>query len=280
MENTTRTVYGSYLQTCILMKLPFIMKENTTLNEKFGIQAGIAPGSADVPGMRYFGVGNGGHKMSVGAGGIAIPEIVQHKGTDAALYNHLPFVLREETNDLDATARANYGLRRIETHGNKRYVAYYLKRLGLSTVVPAMEYTTVRDGASTVTAFVPDSSNLNPTPPTLSSSGVNVVSGDYVAATAKVEIALSASDVEELLNVAKVIYDDEAYAIISEVSLVSGVDKVVSSPAVGNTVINFNEVIAAQVVSHVNAFHPMKYANGGTSMLLDIGNSEALFNLV
>lgn len=279
MQNSIRTVYGSLLQTCVLLKLPFSLVDNTTLNEKFAIQAGVAPSATELPAMRYFAIGNGGHKMSVGAGGIAKPEVIQHKGTDAALFNHLPFVLREEDNDLGPTDRALYGLRRVEVHNGKRYIAYYLKRLALTTVNAAMEYTAVQNGNSTVTAFVPDSSNLNPTPSVLNTSGVNVVSGDYVAATAKVEIALSSTDVDELLNVAKVIYDDDSYAIISEIALCSGVDKVVQSAGVGNTVINFNEVIAAQVISHVSAFFPVKYSNSGLSTLLDVGNSEALWSL-
>lgn len=280
MENITRTVFGSYLQTCMLMGLPFSVMPNTTLNEKFGIQAGVLPDITVIPNMRYYAIGNKGHQLSVGANGLTKSDPVQHRATDAACYNHLPFVLRTMDNDLAPADRANYGLRRQEVHGGLQYIAYYLKRIDLSTSVPGMERVSVADGVSTTSAFVADTSNLNPTPPDLSSSGVNVVTGDYVAASSKLPLVLSADDTAELLDVARILYDDENYAIISEIALVSGVDKVVPSPALGGTTINFNEVIAAQVVTHINTLFAVKYNNDGNQLLLDVGATEPLLKLV
>ena len=280
MENIVRTVYSAYLQSVLLLRLPFVAKPSTTLNEKFNIQSGILPTATEYPAMRYYAIGNGGHKMSVGAGGIPKPEVVQHEATDAALYNHLPFVLREDNNDLDVVARAKYGLRRIEIHDGKSYVAYYLKRMDLASTVAGMEYITVTQGTSTVAPFTPDSSNLNPNPSPLSPTGVNIISGDYVSATAKIGLVLTVDDVAELLNVSKIIYNDDSYAIISEIALCSGVDKNVLSPAIGNATINFNEVIAVQIVSHVNAFFPLKYSNNGVETLLDVGATSPLYSLV
>lgn len=279
MENIVRTIYGSFLQTCNLLGLPFSRKANTTLNEKFNIQADTLPGMSEMPKMRYFAIGNGGHRMSIGSDGIAIPQPIQHRSKDAALFHHLPFVLREPQNDLANTERANYGLRREETWNGVRYIAYYLKRIPLGTVVAEMEYKTVNAGQTDTTPFIPDSSNLNPAPPELSPTGVNVVTGDYTTASAKISLALSAWDVTELLNVAKVIYDNEDYAIISEVGLVSGIDKVIQVPGVGASVINFNEVICAQVVSHISTFYPLRFSTNGTELILDVGATEPLYSL-
>lgn len=279
MENITRTVFSSYLQTALLMDLPFRVLENTTLNEKFNIQSGVFPAVTDIPVMKYFSVGNGGHRISVGANGIPKPEPVQHRATDAALYNHLPFVLREVTNDISVSDRLRYALRRVEIHNNVQYIAYYLRRMDLTNVVPAMEYVTTADGTTTVTEFIPTAANLNPQPPVLAPDGVNIVTGDYATASAKVALLLDSNDVLELLNVAKVIYDDEAYAIISEVALCAGVDKTVQSSSGGNAVINFNEAIAVQVCSFINSFFPLKYSNQGIGLNLDVGSSEPLFNL-
>lgn len=280
MENISRTIYGSYLQTCLLMKLPFAafqMLPNTTLNERFGVQQGIAP---DVlPTVGYYVIGNGGHTFTVGANNLSKPEPIQHKGTDASLYSPLPFVLRTQDNDLTPEQRAQYALRRTETHDGVPYFAYYARRIDLSNTAPQMQMVTVQDGNSTTVPFVPDSSNLNPVPQTLSSDGVNLVSGDYAAATAKVALDLANWDVSELLNVAKVLYGDESYAIISELGIVSGVDKNVQSPGPNNTTINQNEVVCAQIVSHVNVFWPLVFNNNGTEILLDVGATEPLFNL-
>ena len=268
----------------MLLQLPYAISPNSTLNQKFGIQATLVPDISVLPSLGYYAIGNGGHQFTLGTSGtstaaISKPEPVQHRGTDAALYNHTPFVLRLLTNDLTAAAMLQYALRRIETHNGVQYAAYYLKRLVLTEVTPAMEYVTVSNGISNVSAFIPTSANLNPIPPALSSTGVNIVSGDYVSATAKLNIILSTDDIAELINVAMVLYNDANYAIISEIALCSGVDKIVTSPVAGNATINFKEAIAVQVLSFVNTFFPLNYSGNSCELLLDVGCSEPVFSL-
>jgi hypothetical protein len=261
------------------LKLPYNVPVNSTLNERFGIQQNVFPDASELPSLGYFVIGNGGHKWSTGANGMGIPVPVQHRGTDASCFSPIPFVLREQANDLTVTERARFALRRTETHGGKAYFAYYARRMDKSAVAAAMELVHVADGVSTVSAFTPDSSNLNPTPPTVVPDSVNVTTGDFTAITAKIGLDLSDWDIAELRNVAKVIYDDEKYAIVSEVGLVTGVDKVVSSPGPGNTTITQNEVIVAQVASFVNAFWSLYFNNKANQLLLDVGATEPLFNL-
>jgi hypothetical protein len=279
MENITRTVYGSYLQTCMLLNLPFVVKAHTTLNEKFSIQNGILPDVSDLPHMRYYAIGNGGHRMVVGGNGRSKPEPIQHRATDAAAFSHIPFVMREPDADLSVSERAKYALRREEIHNGTRYIAYYLKRMELTGVVPVMEYKTVADGETTTTPFVPDTSNLNPLPPDLNAEGVNVTTGDYTTTTAKVLLTLTAAEVSELLDVAEILYQDDGLGIISEIQLCSAVDKIVQSPGPGSTSITFNDAIAVQVVSHINSFFPLKFTNNGVDVLLDVGATEPLFSL-
>ena len=279
MENITRTIYGSLLQTCLLLKLTHSIAENSTLNERFGVQQNVMPDANQLPSMGYYVIGNGGHTWSVGAAGMGVPTPVQHRGTDASCYSPIPFVLREQNNDLSTTERAKYALRRTETHNGKSYFAYYARRMDLSAVKAVAELMRVADDVTTIAPFVPDSSNLNPTPPAIVPDSVNVVSGDYVAATAKIGLVLSDTDVNELINVAKVIYGDERYAIVSEVGLVTGVDKFVSSAGPNNTTINQNEVIASQIASFVNVFWPLAYNRKEAGVLLDLGATEPLFTL-
>lgn len=279
MDNIVRTVYGSYLQSCQLLGLPFALAANSTLNEKFGVQAGVPPNSGVLPNCRYFAIGNGGHKLSV-TNGLYIPEPIQHMTTDAALFNHLPFVLREPSNDLTATQRANYALRVAEVHNGINYVAYYLKRIDFTNVAASMQYKTVAsDGSVTTSPFVPTTANLNPTPQTLSTTGVNVVTGDYVMASAPVPITLTADDVAEILNVANIIYGDPNAAIVSEIALVSGCDKVIAAGGSGSTTFNFNEVIAAQVDSFINTFYALNFSQDGVDNIVDCGAVEPLYKL-
>lgn len=280
MDNLVRTVYGSYLQACQLLGLPFALAANSTLNEKFGVQAGVAPANGTLPECRYFAIGNGGHKLSV-TNGLYIPEPIQHETTDAALYNHLPFALRETTNDLTTAEQANYALRVMEVHNGLNYIAYYLKRIDFTNVAVSMQYKTVQsDGTVVTTPFQPDTSNLNPTPPALSPTGVNVVAGDYVMASAPVPITLSATDVTELLNVANIIYGDPNAAIVSEIALVSGLDKVIAVGGSGSPTFNFNEVIAAQIDTFMNTFYALNFSQNGVENIVDCGAVEPLYKLV
>lgn len=276
MDQSTRTIYSAALQDALILQVPWSRVAYTTLNEKYNIVPDLVPATGQYPAARYFAIGNGGHKMSVGAGGMSKPEPIQHRPTDAALYNQLPFVLRETSNDLTPAQQANYGLRREETWNNVRYAAYYLKRIDFTNVAVQMLYKTVAsDGTVTTTPFVPDSSNLNPTPPTLSSTGTNVATGDYVTASALLDLLLGPDDVTELLNVANVIYQDPGYAIISELAMVSGCDKVVqySNPS-GN--FNFNEVIVAQCMMFISAFYALEFANNGVDLKVDCGSTEPM----
>lgn len=279
MEHVTRTVYGSYLQTCLKLRIPHTIPAYTTLNEKLGIQSGVTPAPGVYPSVKYFCIGNKGHTSQIGADGIGLNIAAQHRATDAALFNQIPFVLREAANDLTTTERANYGLRREESHGGVTYIAYYLRRIDMTGVEAEMQYRTNTNGTIVVTPFVPTADNLNPTPVLIPSEGSGTVSGDYVTVTSEVDISLSAWEVAELLNVAEVIYGDTSYAIISEIGLCSGVDKAVTiTPSVG-VPFNFNEVIGVQISSHIAVMNLVKYSNSGITRILGLGTNDPLFNI-
>ena len=276
-DNFTRTVYGAYLQTCMLENLPYTMAASSTLNEKFGILAGVAPAAGEIPSQQYWAIGNGGHRFENTTAGIPKPVDVIHKSTDAALFNHLPFVLREPNNDLGAVERAKYGLRTTVTYNSVKYIAYYLKRFDLSAVVPKMLYKTIgADGTAAYTDFIPDSSNLNPVPQELSNTGVNVTDGRYVSATALTQVKLDANDIAELQNVANIIYGDPDLAIVSEIAICSGIDKIIDAGGNGQATFNFLEVIAVQVCTFMNVFWLAKYANSELTSDLDVGATEPL----
>lgn len=280
MELNTRTVYSSYLQTCMLEGLPFVLKPYTTLNERFDIESGISPAPNVLPTLRYMAIGNGGHRLTVGAGGKTKPSPIQHLATDASCYDPMPFILREPINDLTPVERANYALRKEVTIGGDPFIAYYLRRIDLSGVLVTMEHRVVDedDNSITITPFVPDNSNLNPVPEPLGSGGSNILTGQYVSASAKVSIELSAWEADELLNVADVTWGDRDFSIISEIALCTGVDKTISVSGSSGS-FDFNEAIAVQVASHIAAFYPMQFSRNGVEIFLDVGASEPLWKL-
>jgi len=280
MESCVRTIWGSYLQSNEFLGLPHDIKPFTTLNEKFGIQNGIELQPGVYPKVQYFCIGNGGHQMTIGADNIPLAKINQHKATDAALFKHLPFVLRLPGNDLSTAQRARYALRKEVLHDGVTYIAYYLKRIDMTAVYSQLDYRSVTDGVVTSTPYLPTADCLIPVPTVINNTGVNVLTGDYITTTAMVDVSFTADDIQELLNVANVIYADENYAVISEIGLCSGGDKVVSViPQAGGS-FNFNEAIGVQIVSFITAMHVAKYTTSGLSKFLDIGVQEALFSIV
>ncbi len=276
MELITRTVYGSRLQTMQYSQLPFSTEQNTTLNEKFSIYAGVNPEVGVYPAAKFYAIGNGGHKLAVGTGGIGLVENQQHLATDAALYNHLPFVLRATNNDINNTLQQKYALRKTITVNAQNYYAYYLKRIPTDEAAVTTVIQTVSNGVTTTSAFVPSAGNLAPEPPTLSPENVNILSGQYANVSATLPIVLTADECTELLNAAEILYGDPKYAIISEIALVAGVDYPITLPNT-NTM---NEAIATQVTSFINTMHVIQFTPTGINGSFDVGTNEPLLVLM
>lgn len=278
MDNTTRTAYAAKLQTCQLLGIPFTLDPKSTLNEKFSVATSQALSAGQIPTLGYVAIGNGGHRMATAAGGIAVPEPIQHRSTDAELFNHLPFVLRPIGSDLSLSEQTAYAMRVQVTISGVPYYAYYLKRLDLSTVSATLNYNTVANDVTTTTAFVPNSSNLSPNPPALSNSGTNVVSGDYITASALVPWTFTAADVAELVNVSNIMFGTSNLAIVSEIALVTGVDRNIQATSANNGTFTFKEVIAAQIAAFISTFHSMSFSSNGLNLTFNVGATEPLYN--
>lgn len=275
MEPIVRTIHGAYLQTCQILKLPFIVKPHTTLNEKFMIHEGVTISDVEIPHVQYVAIGNGGHRFTTGADGISKPDLVQHLPKHGSLYNHLPFVVRPLDNDLTGAERARYRLRRIEEHNGVRHAVYYLRVLDFTSTIPQMELREISEATISTTPFVPTISDLNPTPPAIDPGMVLTSTGDYIAATAKVHFSMDEWEIAELLSACTIIYGDDRYAIISEIGLCSGVDRTLTGEFNGVTS-GYIDSVATQVVSFLSVLHVAKFTNTGFTMTLDIGSVEPL----
>lgn len=276
MKNTISTVYGDYVQACLFLKQPFELIPNTTLNEKKGVQAGVTPAAGVIPTVGYVSIGNRGHRNMTGSDGYPYHTGEQHQPTDASNYNMLPFALRPLTNDLSLAERQNYRLRKIEEYNGVTYAAYYLRVLDLTDARPQMVKRRKVDGVVSVDPFVPSSSNLNPTPMALGTGEVLSASGESVGVISVIDFTLSAAEIEEIIEACRIMYDSEARAIVSEISVVSGVDQVVTGQAAGNAVIEYTEVICAQVCGILTTHHSLPNTNTLIKELLTLGTSNPL----
>jgi hypothetical protein len=274
-ESTTRTVYGSALQTSQLLGIPYQVLANSTLNERFNVEKTAVIPDGQYPRLGYFCIGTGGVKLTAGADGRPRTELVQHRSTDVSCFDPLPFILRPLNNDLSASERLKYGLRTQETYNGNVYVAYYLKRIDMSQVQVKIESRTINNGIVTSVPFTPNNSNLTPTPPVTTNTGANILNSEYVTCTAQLVITLSQQECEELLDVCIIKYGSEDYAIISEIGLCSGVDKMISITGGGS----FKEAIGVQIVSHINTWHAVQYAQAGITGTFDIGVADPLWSI-
>lgn len=276
---TTRTIYGSHMQTTASLGLPYTPLPLSTLNEKWNIHNQTAYPSTDRPRIEYYCIGNGGHRTQVGADGIGYFAPIPHRASDAALYKFLPFVMRPITEDLSVVERERYGMRVPIDVSGTRYWAYYLKRLDLNNVEAQVRKSIVTNGVSVVTEFEPDSTNLSPTPPTIPSTGVISTNGEFLSVIATVDLSFNQLDVSELVNVCRILFDNELMAAISEVGLVSGIRRAVSLLDVNAqpTVANYYECLGAVIVSHTTAYYPVGMSNEGVELKVHVGANEPMF---
>lgn len=273
METLTRTIYGSVLQVSLLTGQPYTPAANSTLNERFNVRKTDIIPAGQYPKLQYITLGIGGTKLVAGEGGQLRTERVQHQATDASCYTPYPFVLRAVNNDLSLTERQKYALRVQQTHNNAQYWAYYLRRIDLSDVQVLLEKRTIQIDNIISTPFTPTNDNLVPPIPNVSNTGSNIVSNEYATVSTRLNIPFSEADCAELLNVASIMFNDESYAIISEIAFCSGLDKNITLSD-GST---FTEAIGVQVMSFVNTFHAIQYTQGGINGEYDVGANEPLY---
>ena len=274
--NTCRTTLGIMLQAAKLLGRPHSFPKYTTLNERFDIHADAHQDLTEVPNLGYYCIGIGGHRMIIDDKQIPVDDPVSHETTNTGLFKPMPFVLRQLNDDLPATQRVKYALRRKETYNGTEYWAYYLKRLAKINEAPEVIHDNTKDGVTTSKPFDFTNEDLYPTPSDLPPVGVVVASADIIRISAKVEIDFSEQDVLEYLNVCKIMYGSEKYAVISEIGICSGVDKTISADGESNSTIAFKEAIGVQVNVFISTYIPISKHNRGFYHEFELGEGEPL----
>lgn len=271
---TKRTIYGNGLQTAMFNNIEHVILPHTTLNEKFQVLATDLPDKT--PTLSYYSIGRGGHQNYTGSDGTPLTKARPHRARDAALFKHLPFVMRELDNDLDANLRSQYALRTIEQFGGVDYYCYYLKRVYSELQTLNYEHSITTDGSTDTIVFNPTPADLNPIPVDIPSEGVTPGTGETLSVSTTFEIDFSATDAENLKEVCRIRYNDEQYATVSEIALCSGQDHGINvQPSVGNPYVLL-EARGVQACVFVSTMYPMQFANNGFNLKIDLGASEPL----
>lgn len=272
---TVRTIYAAHLSTCKALGRPFTTLPNSTLNQKFNIFKDEAPLTNQYPIVAYVGIGNKGASYEVTTSNYVLTKPIPHLPRDASLYNMLPFVIRPIDDDLPAEERVKYRLRVPLTIEGSVYVAYYLKALNLDVVVPTVELRNVNNNIISTNSFVPELGDLSPTHPDLSNVNLNNPSGDYLVSTAKINFNLNRNDITNILDACTLLYGDPRYAVINEIALCSGIDRVLQG-TFGDVTGNYTEAVVAQINAFIYQYHALNENTTEVNINFDLGSSEPL----
>lgn len=272
---TVRTIYAAHLSTCKALGRPFNILPNSTLNQKFNLFKDEVPLLNEYPIVGYVGIGNKGATYEVTSSNYVLTSPVPHLPRHSSLYNFIPFVVRPIAEDLPTEERMKYRMRVPVTIEGESYVAYYLRALTLNDVIPAVELRNVVDSNVSTSVFSPSLSDLSPAHPDLSNFNINTPSGDYLVSSAKVNLTLNQNDITNILEACTLLYGDPRYAVINEIALCSGVDKVLQG-TFGSVTSNYLETIATQVNAFIYQYHALTETTSEVVIRFDVGSSEPL----
>lgn len=275
METVVRTIYASHLSNCMMLRRPFSILPNSTLNQKFNLFKDELPAINEYPVLGYLGIGNKGATYEMTDDGFVLTNPVRHLPRDASLYNFIPFLIRDINNDIDSTTRLKYRLRVPITINGTTYVAYYLRALTINDLVPSVELRNVDGETITTNSFTPVQSDLAPKPPVIDNTNLNTANGDYLVSTSKIAFVLDRNDVQEIMDACAILFGDPRYAVINEITMVSGIDKILQG-TFGATTSNYTEVIAAQCATFIAQYHALTANTTKVELELDVGSVEPL----
>lgn len=217
-----RTMYASKLDLCQKFNVPYVINSNTTLNEKFEIEIDKELPNDTYPYLQYMAIGTGGVFINDSLDGL---NISKHGPMDGALFEHIPFIIREPDKDLVPAQREKYRLRKEETINGAPYICYYLKELDNIRVEDNFySVSTVNERSSMALYNTNNSKILNPEPRHTMKDHIDVESNSYAAIVAKVDVSLSDDELEEINQNMIIMYGEDNTKYLSEIALCSGLD--------------------------------------------------------
>ena len=271
------TIHGRHISTHKKIGLDYKPLPDTTLNQKFGIADKEVPFPGEYPFMVYLTLGTGGAEVSQSTGACTYPTQLVHSPEDCALFKHTPFIVRPLSDDLSIEEKRGYRMRVPFTGTDgKPYVAYYVKVIDMSKVKPVVELRHIENGNITSTEYIPNEKNLSPVPRPPSNVDKNNPKGDYLVSTAMVIITLGVKDLDELRKANKLMGSTCPGLAISEIGLVSGVDRQITAN-VGGVQNSYTEVIAAQMDTFVYKYNVVDETSTVMEIALDVGSGEFLW---
>lgn len=278
MKKSTRTIYGATLAAAQRSNEALPILPKSTLNEKFEVFKNELPANGEMPLVNYLAIGLNGRVMELTANGLYKSTAREYEPSWASLLKHIPFIMRPVDADLTASERSMYRMRRIEEHDGQHYACYYLRKQDLTAHPLRVEKRVVINGIVTPSAWEPSLSDLNPQPLSPNPNNVMTTGNDYLSVSKKVPVVFTPTEIQEIMNCSNIIYGSPDYANVSELAVVSGIERTLVGDFNG-TARDYAEVIYAQVCDFVKTFFSCPDSLDGATVNLDIGSNEPLLTL-
>ena len=235
-----RTLFAIDLEQYMLFNQPYTPLENTTLNEKFNVLPGVTLGTNSYPYLNMFVIGIGGNNNITGEDSY---KFSQHSPLDGALFEHVPFIVRDANNDLTDVEKVNYRLRVVDNSG---FICYYGKVITAPTiqsdfyVIKTTKDATDNTQATMSTLDMTSSDILDPKPKSRSLSYDTATNIDYITKMNKIEFALTVNDITEIKEGCTKL--GKKSDIITELGICTSLDYKTGS---------YTEAIYAQIAFHI-----------------------------
>lgn len=275
VKTSVRTVYGSLVMNALRWNTKLRILPNSTLNQKFKVQADALPYDTEKVTTQYFVLGVNGLEY-VPFQDMYMREWRYYSPTQAALYRHIPLVMRRLTEPLSIEERKDLRLRTIESHNGVDYECWYARLTGHNDTPAEVEKRTEINGVISPDAWSPSLNDLNPNPQQLPPDSPVENGRTYQAVTKKFQIHLSPGDIQELLNSAQIKFGDANLANITELGICSGVDRRVPGDFNGIQQ-NYVEAIYTQINDFMRVDFSAADSLAGKDLELDAGTSEPNF---
>lgn len=304
MQTITRSVYGSQVQTALLLKLNHDIPTNASvaeaLNDPLAVPYQPSPVTAGMEVFadynpaddtqflttRYLVIGNKAHYNVTGpVGSPPTQDTLPHKARHSGLYGMIPFIARPVTSDLTSLEREKYRLRKTLYRDGVLYAVYFGRVIDTGTIAVETTLTTVTGGVSVTTPFAPTVNDRRPALPDVGTTN----DGSYMRVSAVMTVSFTPAEVQAIIDAVTLFYGDANYAVISEMGLCTGVEKAVTdkypndigAPQVTTPVTpdTYYEAAGVQIAAHITTIYPLQAFLGGLSVPIDVGTSEPLFGV-
>ena len=279
MKYITTHIMGIRLQDMLLAGELYTNVANTTLNELFNVQSGVAVDKGSYPVANCLAIGSGGLTPATAANGKPYMKLGYHKPRSCALVEHVPFRLVLQSEDLSGAEQAQYAMRVARTYNGANYWAYYLRRFDSPQAATSLEeFVQNADGTTTSTPWVPTSDGLHPTISEISDTGTVLTSSDYVTVEKYLGANLGETEIGYLIDAMTIIYGTSDLAVISEAAIVACQLKAVSATATsGGGTTTYTEAVGAIIISSMTCNYHLPSLNDELDLTFEIGGAETLY---